>query len=156
MSSWNVLDDDVTTLHTILYCTVHEGRGRTDDGERDCLFTAREVGIITMVAAESCNFGASPLSCIGAAISNQIARSISGSPGADNQISVGWGGGEMEIPMLPACALLIAVIAGNLLRLLFGRPRWLPKSLSSLGARLCLFVGFFACMISVVKRARRR
>ena len=102
-----------------------------------------------MVAAEDCNFGDSPVTCMASAIGNQLARSLAGSPGSKNQLSVGINGGD--IPILPAGCLFIAILLGIALRAMFGRPRFMPGMLSSVVARLAIFVAIFAFTISVVK-----
>ena len=102
-----------------------------------------------MVGAEECNFNDSPVGCMASAIGNQLARSIAGSPGAKNQLSVGIHGGD--IPILPAGCTMILLLTGTALRVVFGRPRFMPRILSSMAARLAIFVALFAITISVVK-----
>ena len=109
-----------------------------------------------MVAAEACDFGSSPLSCMASAIGNQLARSLKGSPGAYNQNSVGIDGTDAtNIPILPAGALVICMLLGIALRIVLGRPRFMPKSLSSMTARAAIFVALFATVISVVKMGEK-
>ena len=90
------------------------------------------------------------LNCLGSTMANQLSRSIKGSPGAANQLSVGFDGGD--IPILPFGALLACVLGGIALRVVFGRQRFMRKSLSSFTARLTIFVAVLAFMMSVVKQ----
>jgi len=90
------------------------------------------------------------LSCIGSTIANQLSRSIKGSPGAANQLSVGMDGGD--IPILPFGAILACVVLGMVLRIVFGRQRFMRKSLSSFTARTAIFIAFFAFVIGVNKQ----
>lgn len=90
------------------------------------------------------------LSCIGSTIANQLSRSIKGSPGAANQLSVGMDSGD--IPILPFGAILACVVLGMVLRIVFGRQRFMRKSLSSFTARTAIFIAFFAFVIGVNKQ----
>merc|ERR1740130_1029395 len=49
--------------------------------------------------SEGCDFATTPLNCLASTMANQLQRSIQGSPGGANKLSVGMDGGD--IPILP-------------------------------------------------------
>ena len=99
--------------------------------------------------SEGCDFATEPLNCLASTMANQLQRSIQGSPGGANKLSVGMDGGDITI--LPFGAMLLCVVLGFSLRVFFGRVCFMRKSLSSFSARLAIFTAVFACIMGVVK-----
>ena len=98
-----------------------------------------------------CEFGKAPITCMFHALGNQLSRSLQGSQGSHNQLSVGFNGGD--IPILPFGAITICVLLGIILRIVFGRARFMHKALSSAPARCAIFFACMAFLVGVAKSA---
>lgn len=91
---------------------------------------------------------------------DQVVRSVLGSDGGENQLSVGIfpdpvTGKPRDLPLLPAAVMALCLLAGLLLAAARGRKRWLPArgSVAQRAARAAALAFFVSALSETVKRS---